>query len=240
LERSLYFNTQPVSMVKYLKRADRVGIIAEFKRKSPSKGSINAYAPVKETTLGYMQAGASGLSVLTDKTYFGGTTQDLATARKINYCPILRKDFMVDEYQIIEAKSMGADVILLIASVLTKEEIRQFSKLAFGLGLEVLLEVHNKEELGKYADGIQLVGVNNRNLNDFSVDIQRSFDLLPEMPSGVAKVAESGLSSPENVISLKRAGFDGFLIGEQFMKHSLPHVACKELVDKIEKELIGH
>src|SRR6187549_2619245 len=139
LEKSIYFGTQPVSMKKYIQRKDLTGIIAEFKRKSPSKGIINAHASVERTSIGYMQAGASALSVLTDKNFFGGSNEDLTIARKFNFCPIIRKDFTIDEYQIVEAKSIGADAILLIAAVLEPEDSKKLTAVAHALGLEVLL-----------------------------------------------------------------------------------------------------
>src|SRR6187431_736395 len=170
LEQSIYFSTQPVSMTKYIQREDKTGIIAEFKRKSPSKGIINAHASVERTSIGYMQAGASALSVLTDKQFFGGSNEDLTVARKFNFCPIIRKDFTIDEYQIIEAKSIGADAILLIAAVLDSKEIKQFTTFAHSLKMEVLLEVHNEEELKNNLEaGADLIGVNNRNLKTFEV-----------------------------------------------------------------------
>lgn len=233
LEQSLYFNSDCVSLKKYILREDKSGIIAEFKRKSPSKGIINAYADVEKVTIGYMQAGASALSVLTDNNFFGGKNEDLITARKFNFCPILRKDFTISEYQIIEAKSIGADAILLIATVLTKEEIKQFTALAHNLGLEVLLEIHAEEELEKFNSDISLVGINNRNLNTFEVDFENSIRLAQSLPSGVVKVAESGISNPQNIIELKQKGFDGFLVGENFMKTSDPEIAAKKFIKSI-------
>jgi indole-3-glycerol phosphate synthase len=231
LEKSHFFNSQPISMRKYLLREDLLGIIAEFKRKSPSKGDINRYASVERTTIGYMQAGASALSVLTDETFFGGKSEDLITARKFNFCPILRKDFVVDEYQVVEAKSIGADAILLIAAVLHPAEIEGLAKLAHSFGMEVLLEVHDREELAQsFNEHIDMVGVNNRNLKTFEVDIQTSLDLLPFMPQGVVKISESGISSAAAIHKLKAAGYEGFLIGETFMKHSRPEKACAELI----------
>ena len=147
LEQSVYFNSRPVSMISYLERKDSQGIIAEFKKKSPSKGAINPHAQIERTSIGYMMAGASALSVLTDTHYFGGKNEDLTIARKFNYCPILRKDFILDEYQIIEARSIGADVILLIAAILSPDETKQLAKFAKSLGMEVLLEIHTKSEL---------------------------------------------------------------------------------------------
>lgn len=230
LERSLYFETQTVSLNHYLKREDKSGIIAEFKRKSPSKGSINRHADVERTTIGYMQAGASALSVLTDSNYFGGSSDDLTIARKFNFCPILRKDFVVDEYQIVEAKSIGADAILLIARILTKSQIEQFSSLSSQLGLEVLLEIHEEQELEKYHPGIQNVGINNRNLNSFEVDFDNAIRLAKKLPTDVLKVAESGINSAEDIQLLRANGFDGFLIGERFMRYAEPHIECKKFI----------
>ena len=233
LEKSIYFESPTVSLKSYLLREDKSGIIAEFKRKSPSKGDINPYAKVNDVTLGYMQAGASALSVLTDESFFGGSDADLKAARKLNFCPILRKDFVVDEYQIIEARSIGADAILLIANVLTKEDIQRFTDLAHQLSLEVLLEVHNEQELDKIPNEEVLIGVNNRNLETFEVSLQNSVDLFPKLPSKMVKVAESGIKTPEDVDFLKEAGYDGFLIGEQFMKTSDPAKACRGFIEGI-------
>ncbi|MEQ9008575.1 MAG: indole-3-glycerol phosphate synthase TrpC, partial [Ekhidna sp.] len=214
LEKSMYFDGKPVSLKKYLQREDKSGIIAEIKRKSPSKGIINAHVSVERTSIGYMQAGASGLSVLTDKDYFGGSPEDLKVARAFNFCPILRKDFMIDEYQVIEAKSFGADVILLIAAVLDKKEIEKLGKLAQGLGMEVLLEVHNEEELNRsITNKVDLIGVNNRNLKTFETNVQTSLDLGKKIPSDFVKVSESGLADPEIIKELKKEGFEGFLMG---------------------------
>ena len=233
LEKSIYFNSPTVSLKSYLLRKDKSGIIAEFKRKSPSKGNINKYAKVDEVTLGYMQSGASALSVLTDEQFFGGSDHDLKQARKLNYCPILRKDFIIDEYQIIEARSIGADAILLIASVLSKEEIIRFSDLAKKLSLEVLLEVHNEKELEKIPNEEVLIGVNNRNLETFEVSLQNSIDLFSKLPNSVVKVAESGIKTPEDIALLKSVGYNGFLIGEQFMKTPNPSNACRTFIDAI-------
>ncbi|MEM6737637.1 MAG: indole-3-glycerol phosphate synthase TrpC [Bacteroidota bacterium] len=230
LEKSIFFEGKPVSLRRYIQRKDKSGIIAEIKRKSPSKGMINQHVSVERTSIGYMQAGASGLSILTDKNYFGGSIEDLKVARSFNFCPILRKDFMVDEYQIIEAKSIGADVILLIAAVLDKQEIEKLGTLARSLGMEVLLEVHSEAELQKVTDKIDLIGVNNRNLKTFETDVKTSKDLVGEIPSDFVKVTESGLHSPEVVNDLKAIGFQGFLIGEMFMKNSRPEKAAKEFI----------
>ncbi len=227
LERSIYFDSKTVSLKSYVNDDEKSGIIAEFKRKSPSKGLINGTATPEKVSIGYMQAGASALSVLTDSEFFGGSNEDLNTARKFNYCPILRKDFVLEEYQIIEAKSIGADAILLIAAVLEPEKLKSLAYFAKSLGLEVLMEVHDGEELERsLCDGIDLVGVNNRNLKTFEVDIKTSIDLSSSIPGEFVKISESGLSSVDSLIELRNAGFDGFLIGENFMKTSRPEQAA--------------
>jgi indole-3-glycerol phosphate synthase len=233
LQRSIYFETQPLSLKKYLQREDLSGIIAEFKRRSPSKGDINPYVDVEATTLGYMQAGASALSILTDFSFFGGSNNDLTVARKFNYCPILRKDFIIDPYQVIEAKSIGADAILLIAAILEKEKIAELAQHASRLGMEVLLELHDADEIFKIPDSEVLIGVNNRNLKTMETDVATAFNMLHQLPANNLKIAESGLSDAETICKLKTAGYQGFLIGEFFMKHSRPAKACKKLFNQI-------
>ncbi len=233
LEKSLHFDASRVSLKEYLLRPDKSGIIAEFKRKSPSKGMINEYAMVKEVTTGYMQAGASALSILTDNKYFGGKNEDLTEARDYNFCPILRKDFIVDEYQLVEAKSIGADAILLIAAVLSATEAKTLAKQAKELGLEVLFEIHAEEELGKVNEYLDVVGVNNRNLKTFEVKIQTSLDLSEKIPGEFVKISESGIHDPEKIRLLTKSGFQGFLIGENFMKHSMPGKACQEFIKQL-------
>ena len=233
LEQSGHFAAPRVSLAQYLKRPDKVGIIAEIKRKSPSKGILNEYFSVEQISIGYMQAGASALSVLTDKEFFGGSNEDLMTARKFNFCPILRKDFIVDEYQIVEAASIGADAILLIAGVLDNREIKQFAAFARSLNLEVLLEIHDFNELPGDLKNISVVGVNNRNLKDFTTDVNRSFEIAAKLPPEITKISESGISDAATIIELKKTGFDGFLIGEAFMKNSRPDAACAELIREI-------
>ncbi len=235
LEASIFFAGQCVSMRKYLQRPDKVGIIAEFKRKSPSKGWINHIAEVERTSIGYMQAGASGLSVLTDGPYFGGENEDLLTARKFNFCPILRKDFVVDEYQVIEAKSIGADAVLLIARILTPEQVKSLTTLAHELGMEVLLEIHEESELDHVMVGIDLVGINNRNLDTFETTIETSIALGSRLPDGPVKVTESGISDAETLWMLAQEGFEGFLIGEHFMKHARPEEGCGQLIEAFNK-----
>jgi len=234
LERSLYFSGQTVSLKKYLLREDKSGIIAEIKRQSPSKGVINAHLDVERTAIGYMQAGASALSVLTDKKNFGGSNDDLTVARKFNFCPILRKDFIVDEYQIVEAKSIGADAILLIAAALKPEQIERLASFAKSLNLEVLMEVHNKEELEESLNQhLDLVGVNNRNLKTFEVDINTSKELAKDIPNEFVKVSESGISTPDAILELQKHGFNGFLIGERFMQSGRPERSCKRFIETL-------
>ncbi|MFD1469149.1 indole-3-glycerol phosphate synthase TrpC [Hymenobacter caeli] len=235
LETSLYNQAQPLSLRHYLQRPGSSGLIAEFKRKSPSQGWINRYAPVERTTLGYMQAGAAGLSILTDGEFFGGSNEDLTTARRFNFCPILRKDFVVDEYQIHEARSVGADVVLLIAAVLAPAEILTLGRLAKSLGLEVLLEVHDGDELARslHPDAVDLVGVNNRNLHDFTLNLDTSLSLAEAIPAGFVKVSESGISQAKSIVQLRGAGYQGFLLGETFMRHSRPERACAALVQEL-------
>ncbi|SFF82710.1 indole-3-glycerol phosphate synthase TrpC [Pontibacter chinhatensis] len=238
LEKSLYFETPCISLERYLLRADKSGIIAEIKRKSPSKGDINPYVSVERTSVSYMQAGASALSVLTDGPYFGGKNEDLMTARKFNYCPILRKDFTVDEYQIVESKSIGADAILLIAAALEPARLKQLAAFARSLGLEVLLEVHNLEELQQtLCDEVTVVGVNNRNLKDFVTDVNTSLELANHIPSGITKISESGISKPETLVTLRQAGYNGFLIGETFMQNSRPGQSAAAFIKEFKQLL---
>ena len=234
LEQSPYFDTTCVSMKKYLTDPNRSGIIAEFKRKSPSKGDINKYANAQEVSLGYMQAGAAALSVLTDEQFFGARKEDLPTARKFNYCPILRKDFIIDEYQIVETKSMGADVTLLIARLLSPKEIANLSTLSKSLGMEVLIEFHHKDEILRNAEVcIDLAGINNRNLDSFIVDIENSVSLAETLPDDIVRIAESGIESADTIQIMKQAGFQGFLIGEYFMRQSRPAEKCAELIKEL-------
>jgi indole-3-glycerol phosphate synthase len=235
LERSIYFNSPCVSLKKYLLRENLCGIIDEFKKKSPSKGFINKYADVEKTTLGYMQAGASALSVLTDINFFGGKNEDLTTARKFNFCPILRKDFVVDEYQVVEAKSIGADVILLIAAVLEKQQIKEYTKLAHQLGMEVLLEIHNEEELDKIVENTEIIGINNRDLKTMEISLQTSCSLFSRLPEESVKISESGIKTPQQLIELRDVGFNGFLMGELFMKSGRPEEACAQFIKAVKQ-----
>jgi indole-3-glycerol phosphate synthase len=218
---------------KFLLNKDRTAIIAEFKRRSPSKGIINERSDVVEVTTAYANHGASGISVLTDHNFFGGSNNDLIAARA-NDIPILRKDFMIDEYQIIEAKSLGADVILLIAACLTPLQVKTLATTAKRLALEVLLELHDESELGHLCDEIDLVGVNNRNLKTFTVDLEQSVRLAEKIGTGKLKIAESGISNVQNLLYLKSYGFDGFLMGEYFMKQGDPAASFEKFVRELE------
>lgn len=234
LEESEFFHRETYSFRDFLLAKDRTGIIAEFKRQSPSKGVINNEALVKDVTKDYADAGASALSVLTDRKFFGGRKLDLKRARKANTIPVLRKDFMIDEYQIVEAKALGADIILLIAAILTPAEIKQLAALSKSMELNVLLEVHNLEELERSLDSnVDAIGVNNRNLADFSVSVENSYRLAEHIPAEFLKISESAISDPQTIKDLKKAGFNGFLIGENFMKQADPGKAMREFVKEL-------
>jgi indole-3-glycerol phosphate synthase len=232
LEKSIFFNSQPMSMKAYLQREDKVGIIAEIKRSSPSTGTINQNIDLEKLSIGYMQSGASALSILTDDKFFGGHNRDLEIARKFNYCPILRKDFIIDEYQIIEAKSIGADCILLIAACLSPKRCKSLAILAKSLHMEVLLEIRTKQEIDSHTNEfIDLIGVNNRDLKDFTTHISNSMMLFEHLPKELVKISESGITEANQILELKTAGYDGFLIGGFFMNHEDPGSACKNLID---------
>ena len=218
LENSKLFGSRTVSLSKNL-RASTSGIIAEHKRRSPSKGEINYNYSVEEVSKAYESAGACGISVLTDGKYFGGSLDDLLLARACVNVPLLRKEFIIDEYQILEAKAHGADAILLIAAVLTRNEIKKLSEFAQSLALEVLLEVHNLEEIEKsILPSLDMIGVNNRNLNTFEVSTTTSQELATHIPNDFVKVSESGIHALDTIIQLKSFGYQGFLIGENFTK----------------------
>jgi indole-3-glycerol phosphate synthase len=234
LENHPRFTRKCISLKANLLKARSSGIIAEFKQKSPSKGEINFKADVVEVTNAYVAAGAVCLSVLTDFEYFGGTTSNLTKAREANPdIPILRKDFMIDEYQLFEAKAFGADIILLIAACLEKDLAEKLAKKAKALGMEVLMEVHNAEELEKVNDFVDIVGVNNRNLKTFAVDVETSVQLSKLIPEKFVKISESGLTGANEIRYLRQHGFKGFLIGETFMKTKNPGEACRKLIDEL-------
>ncbi|TDT39598.1 indole-3-glycerol phosphate synthase [Maribacter spongiicola] len=232
-EASVLFERKTNSLAQALKNSD-TSIIAEFKRRSPSKESINQNANVGQVAKGYENAGVCGMSVLTDIKYFGGSIEDLILARASVQLPLLRKEFIISEYQIIEAKASGADVILLIAAILTKQEIKTFSELAKSLGLDVLLEVHNEEELHKsIMPSLDMLGVNNRNLKTFEVSLETSKSLSKLIPDDFVKVSESGISSIDAIKELKPFGYQGFLIGENFMKTDNPGKSAIEFIKNL-------
>lgn len=229
-----FYSRQTISLTKFLSDENSSGIIAEFKRKSPSKGIINGEADLLTVTKGYADFGAAGISVLTDLEYFGGTTEDLIVARE-NKIPILRKDFVIDGYQLDESKAMGADVILLIAACLDPAEVKHLAIHAKSLGLEVLLEVHNRKELDHICDEVDIVGVNNRDLKTFKVDINRSFELIQWIPVGKISISESGIDEVSTVRDLRQNGFRGFLMGESFMKQIDPVIAFASFVNELKR-----
>lgn len=232
-EQLPHFGRPTVSLAKNLKKSN-TGIIAEFKRKSPSKSWINQDANIESIAHGYETAGVSGMSILTDEIYFGGTMDDLIMARENCKLPLLRKEFIIDEYQIIEAKAIGADAILLIAAILTKSEIKKFSELAKSLGLDVLLEVHDEDELQKsIMPSLDMIGVNNRDLKTFEVDLKNSKNLSELIPEEFIKVSESGISSIEAIKELRPFGFQGFLIGENFMKTDYPGKSAEQFIKSL-------
>ena len=234
LEHSVLFERKTNSLAKNLK-ASSTGIIAEHKRRSPSKQNINSSLSVEKVAKGYESAGVCGMSILTDGKYFGGSLDDLTIARAVSNFPLLRKEFIIDEYQIIEAKAFGADAILLIAGILSPQEILSFSKTAKSLDLDVLLEVHNLNELEKsIMPSIDLIGVNNRNLKTFKVSLETSRSLAEEIPAEFVKVSESGISEVTSIKKLKAIGYKGFLVGENFMKTDNPGLAAKDFINQLD------
>lgn len=234
LENSVLFNSRTNSLSKLLQNSTS-GIIAEHKRKSPSKSTINSSFTVEEVVKGYQNAGVCGISVLTDMKYFGGSLEDLLLARASVTIPLLRKEFIIDEYQLIEAKAHGADIILLIAAVLTRQEIKYLSEFAQSLGLEVLLEVHNEEELQKaIMPSLNMIGVNNRNLKTFEVSLSYSKELASLIPNEFVKISESGISNVAAVKELQQFGYQGFLIGENFMKTENAGFAASEFIKQLQ------
>ncbi len=232
LEAMPLFTSTPLSLQKKLLNQFSTGIIAEYKRQSPSKGIINNTATIQEVSAAYTKNGAAAISVLTDTHFFGGSLADLTIAVK-NDIPVLRKDFMIDEYQFVEAKANGAAVVLLIAACLTPKRVEELAKFAKNLQLEVLLEIHNQQELQHICDAVDMVGVNNRNLKDFVVNIDASIELIAQLPKGKIAIAESGINNADTIVTLRQAGFKGFLIGEYFMKQQNPSIAFANFVQEL-------
>lgn len=233
-ESSPFFSRSPFSLSRALSE-NNTGIIAEYKRKSPSKGLINDKVAASEVASVYASCGAAAISVLTDTPYFGGSLDDLLAVRDMVSIPVLRKDFIIDEYQIYEARAFGADAILLIAAILDNEQVKHLSYVARSLELEILFEIHSREEARKLIPGQHIAGINNRNLQTFEVDIENSINLASEISSEFLKVAESGIQSSSELLFLKNQGFDGFLISERFMKYENPGKAFSEFVAEISK-----
>ncbi|MEO6220609.1 MAG: indole-3-glycerol phosphate synthase TrpC [Ginsengibacter sp.] len=236
LEEEPFFKKKTLSFKEFLLRGDKSGIITEFKRRSPSKGWINKTVSVKEVTTAYAKYGASAISILTDEEFFGGSLNDLLAAT-INEVPLLRKDFIIDKYQLIESKAYGAEIILLIAACLTVAEVKSLSAFAKNIGLNVLLEIHNEQELEHICDDVDVVGVNNRDLKTFIVDINRSIELGKLIPDNKIKISESGIDDVATIHLLKAHGFKGFLMGEKFMKEKNPGEAFREFVNKLAYKL---
>lgn len=237
LESFPYFKSPCNSLVSQLLMEGSTGIIAEFKRKSPSKGIINDQVQIGPVVESYDAHGAAGISILTDENFFGGSNDDVLYARSIVQVPILRKDFVIDEYQLVEAKAIGASVILLIAACLSPERVQELALFAKKLGLEVLLEIHDDTELQHICEEVDIVGVNNRDLKTFTVDVQRSIELAEKIPAEKIKISESGISDVDTIIRLMSYGYKGFLIGENFMKQPDPSIAFADFVNQLKAKL---
>lgn len=235
LKNGLFFKNETLSFSKFLKDPALTGIVAEFKRQSPSKGIINNTATIEDVTSAYKVHGASAISVLTDHQFFGGSLNDLLDAT-INEVPLLRKDFIIDDYQLYEAKAYGAEIILLIAACLNPKEVKHLARIASDLGMEVLLEITEEKDLDHICDDVDVIGVNNRDLKTFTVDIQRSLKLAKIIPSDKLKISESGIYNIETITLLKQNGFNGFLIGEMFMKENDPALAFKNFSDLLKQQ----
>lgn len=228
-----YYNSSCNSLVTNLLTEGATGIIAEFKRKSPSKGVINEDIQIGPVVESYDAHGASGISILTDENFFGGSNDDIIYARDIVSAPILRKDFIIDEYQLIESKAIGASVILLIAACLSPKRVQELALFAKRHGLEVLLEIHNEKELQHICTEVDIVGVNNRDLKTFTVDVNRSIELSARIPEDKIKISESGINNVDSIVRLRQYGFRGFLIGENFMKHPDPSIAFADFINTL-------
>jgi indole-3-glycerol phosphate synthase len=239
LEAFEYYERDCESLVKRLKDKYSSGVIAEYKRKSPSKGIINSEAAIEDVVKAYEMNGATGISILTDEEYFGGSNDDMIRARELVDCPLLRKDFIIDEYQLVESKAIGADVILLIAACLTPSQVKYLARFARSLNLEVLLEVHDEDELGHICDDVDIIGVNNRDLKSFEVNLEQSVRLSEKIGNEHIKISESGINDPKDIVYLIKYGFDGFLIGENFMKQKDPGKAFGDFITELNSVLPG-
>lgn len=236
LQDSAHFKLERPSFLQELIKTVP-SVIGEFKRKSPSKGIINFTAKIEQVAKDYQKAGIAAMSILTDKKFFGGEIYDLQLIAGISRMPLLRKDFIVDDYQVIESKSIGASAILLIASVLSKKEVDQLSHLAFDLGMEVLFEIHDEKDLDKLNHKIKIIGVNNRNLKTFEVSIDNSITLFSQLPLNCLKIAESGFHTTNDVIRMFSAGYDAFLIGETFMRSGDPGKTAMDFITDLKMKM---
>jgi indole-3-glycerol phosphate synthase len=234
LEDSEFFRCKMPSFFEAI-AAPGPSVIAEFKRMSPSRGIINIHAEIEQVAKEYQDAGIAALSILTDNKFFGGGEQDLKNVAGFSQIPILRKDFIIDEYQIVESRSIGAAAILLIASVLTKKEVNSFAELAANLGMDVLFEIHDKEDIDKISRHIKIAGINNRNLKTFRVDLERSAELIALLPEKFLKVSESGISGYRDAKKLYELGYDAFLVGELFMREESPGKAASVFIKDLRK-----
>jgi indole-3-glycerol phosphate synthase len=235
LEKSNFFRRKTVSLRDAIMTEGSSGIIAEFKRRSPSRGIINESASAGKVCTGYSAAGSSAVSVLTDQEFFGGSMDDLAEVRSLVNCPVLCKDFIIDEYQVIEARSAGADAILLISDILPTDRLDKLFRFALSLGLEALIEVHNKKYYSSIPHDASLIGINSRDLSTFNVSLGHSLELADILPGNVVKVAESGIKTIDDYLTLKKAGFNGFLIGESFMNSGNPAKSCKSFIESVRR-----
>lgn len=228
IEEQTFYKRPPIA--EALQKSDS-GIIAEFKRKSPSLGWINEDAKATDVPFSYQQNGAAALSILTDNRYFGGDDEFIKEARATGVrIPVLYKNFVIDEYQLFQARLCGASAVLLIAADLSVQQCSALLKTAHGLGLEVLLEMHSEPELEYAALEPDMCGINNRNLGSFITDVENSFRLAELLPKNAVKVSESGISNPDTVRALRQAGFRGFLIGENFMKTADPGQSLNDFI----------
>jgi indole-3-glycerol phosphate synthase len=233
LEKSGFLSEKPRSLMKALLRERSPGIISEFKRRSPSRGIINGSASAGEVSAGYAAAGSSAISVLTNMEFFGGSVSDLEEVRRSVDCPILCKDFIIDEYQVIEARSSGADAVLLISDINTADRLDRLYRFTLSLGMEVLFEVHKKECLQSVPQDAAIIGINSRNLTSFTVSIDHALEMAALLPQNIVKVAESGIRSVDDYFVLKKAGFNAFLVGEYFMNSPSPALTCKAFIENI-------
>jgi indole-3-glycerol phosphate synthase len=234
LEKSVYFKREAPSFIEAILKPGPI-IIGEFKRKSPSKGIINISADIEQVTRGYQEAGISAISVLTDKEFFGGENDDFIKVAGYIKVPLLRKDFIIDEYQVVESKSIGAAAILLIASILSRKEVERFTDLALNMGMDILFEIHNEKDLEKMNHKIKIIGVNNRNLKTFMVNMDNSIDLINHLPVNHLKVAESGFQTYNDVKQLFTRGYNAFLIGEKFMRSNDPGLTAAAFIKDLKK-----